>query len=57
MEEVNWKKWRSNLGILKEEEPELEMEPDILMISPRQKRMDSLTNLWFEQFKINQLKE
>uniref|UniRef100_A0A8C5CI32 Ion transport domain-containing protein n=1 Tax=Gadus morhua TaxID=8049 RepID=A0A8C5CI32_GADMO len=57
VEEVNWKKWRSNLGILKEEEPELEMEPDILMISPRQKRMDSLTNLWFEQFKINQLKE
>ena len=51
MEEVNWKKWRSNLGILKEEEPELELEPDIMLISPQQKRMDSLTHLCFQQFK------
>uniref|UniRef100_A0A8C4ZIQ1 Ion transport domain-containing protein n=1 Tax=Gadus morhua TaxID=8049 RepID=A0A8C4ZIQ1_GADMO len=57
VEEVNWKKWRSNLGILKEEDPELEVKSDILLTSPQQRRMDTLTHLCFEQFKINQLKK
>ncbi|XP_030236207.1 transient receptor potential cation channel subfamily V member 1 isoform X1 [Gadus morhua] len=38
VEEVNWKKWRSNLGILKEEDPELEVKSDILLTSPQQRR-------------------
>ncbi|XP_059930419.1 transient receptor potential cation channel subfamily V member 1-like [Gadus macrocephalus] len=38
VEEVNWKKWRSNMGILKEEDPELEMKSDILLNRPLQRR-------------------
>ncbi|CAL8334227.1 unnamed protein product [Boreogadus saida] len=38
VEEVNWKKWRSNLGILKEEDPVLEVKSDILLNRPLQRR-------------------
>ncbi|XP_056466336.1 transient receptor potential cation channel subfamily V member 1-like [Gadus chalcogrammus] len=38
VEEVNWKKWRSNLAILKEEDPVLEVKSDILLTRPLQRR-------------------
>ncbi|CAL8374814.1 unnamed protein product [Gadus morhua 'NCC'] len=48
-EEGNLEKWWTNFGILKEREPELEGEPDPLLITAQLKHMDSPTHLCFEQ--------